>query len=186
MINSLGNKRKYQITVVGMGYVGLSVAVILAQKHEITAVDMLLEKVEKINKRIAPVKDDELQYYFQNVPLTLTAVQTGKHAYKNADFIFIAVPTNYDQSSNSFDTSIIESVVEEALEERTGAYIVIKSTVPIGYTEALRKKYKYSRIRYCPEFIRESRAVYDNLYPSRIVVGVDMRDSSLVCRASIL
>lgn len=186
MSNSLCNKSKYQITVVGMGYVGLSVAVMLAQRHEITAVDILLEKVEKINNRISPVKDDELQYYFQNVPLSLTAVQTGKNTYKNADYIFIAVPTNYDQLSNSFDTSIIESVVEDALEERTGACIVIKSTVPIGYTEALRKKYKYSRILFCPEFIRESKALYDNLYPSRIVVGVDMQDSSLVCKADIL
>ena len=186
MSNSLCNKSKYQITVVGMGYVGLSVAVMLAQRHEITAVDILLEKVEKINNRISPVKDDELQYYFQNVPLSLTAVQTGKNTYKNADYIFIAVPTNYDQLSNSFDTSIIESVVEDALEERTGACIVIKSTVPIGYTEALRKKYKYSRILFCPEFIRESKALYDNLYPSRIVVGVDMQDSSLVYKADIL
>lgn len=186
MDNCLVDNKKYHITVVGMGYVGLSVAVILAQHHEITAVDILDDKVDKINKRITPVKDDELQYYFQNVPLSLTAALTGKHTYKNADFIFIAVPTNYDQSSNSFDTSIIENVVEEALEEKTGAYIVIKSTVPIGYTETLRKKYNYSRILFCPEFIRESKALYDNLYPSRIVVEVDLQDSILVGRAGIV
>lgn len=180
MSDCLQKKAKYQITVVGMGYVGLSVAVLLAQHHEVTAVDILLDRVEKINKRISPIKDDDVQYFFQNVSLSLTASQDGKHTYKNADYIIIAVPTNYNQLLNSFDTTIIENVVEEALAEKTQAFIVIKSTVPIGYTETIRRKYNYSRILICPEFIRESKALYDNLYPSRIVIGLDLLNSKIV------
>lgn len=164
---------KYKVAVAGTGYVGLSLAVLLAQNNQVTAVDILSEKVEKINNRISPIQDREIEEYLNTKDLDLTATLDGKSAYAAADFVIIAAPTNYDIQKNFFDCSAVEAVIELVLKSSDKAVMVIKSTIPVGYTESIRKKYNTDRIIFSPEFLRESRALYDNLYPSRIIVGCD-------------
>ncbi len=172
MINEQTDK-KYHITVAGTGYVGLSLAVLLAQNNKVTAVDIVPEKVEKINKRISPVQDREIEEYLTEKDLDLTATLDGAAAYADADFVIIAAPTNYDSQKNFFDCSAVEAVIGLVLKSSDRAVMVIKSTIPVGYTESVRKKFHTDRIIFSPEFLRESRALYDNLYPSRIIVGCD-------------
>ena len=165
-----------KIAVAGTGYVGLSIATLLAQHHQVTAVDVVPEKVEKLNKRISPIQDDYIEKYLAEKPLNLTATLDGKAAYKDADFVVIAAPTNYDPVKNYFDTSHVEEVIDLVLEVNPDAVMVIKSTIPVGYTRSLYLKYankgvKKFNILFSPEFLRESKALYDNLYPSRIIVG---------------
>jgi len=162
-----------KIAVAGTGYVGLSLAVLLSQHHEVTTVDIVSEKVEKINKRISPIQDDYIEKYLRERELKLTATIDGAGAYRDADFVIIAAPTNYDPQLNFFDCSAVEAVIELVLKNSETAVMVIKSTVPVGYTESVRKKYNTDRILFSPEFLRESKALYDNLYPSRIIVGCD-------------
>lgn len=159
------------IAVAGTGYVGLSIATLLSQHHQVTAVDVIPEKIEKINKKQSPIQDEYIEKYLAEKNLNLTATLDGKSAYKNADFIVIATPTNYDPHTNNFDTSHVEEVIEEVLSVNPDAIMVIKSTVPVGYTESLYKKYGNINLLFSPEFLRESKALYDNLYPSRIIVG---------------
>ena len=161
------------IVVAGTGYVGLSLAVLLSQNHKVTAVDISKDKVSKINQRTSPIKDDCIELFFREKSLNLTATQDARLAYKNADYIIIATPTNYDVEHNYFDTSIVESVINLAIESGSHACFVIKSTVPVGYTEKIRKKFHYDNIIFSPEFLRESKALYDNLHPSRIIIGFD-------------
>ncbi|MBQ6496618.1 MAG: nucleotide sugar dehydrogenase [Firmicutes bacterium] len=160
-----------RIVVAGAGYVGLSNAVLLAQNNKVTIVELVPEKVDKINRGVSPIVDAEIQEYLREKPLDLTAVGSGKEAYKEADYIIIATPTNYDPDLNFFDTSSVESVIEEVLAAGSDAVIVIKSTVPVGYTENMKKKYGTGNIIFSPEFLREGKALYDCLYPSRIIVG---------------
>lgn len=167
------SKKKYNIAVAGTGYVGLSIAVLLAQHNHVTAVDILKEKVDLINRRESPIQDEYIERYLTEKELNLTATINGENAYKTADFIIIATPTNYDTKKNFFDCSAVESVIETALKLNPKATIVIKSTIPVGYTETVRKKYNTSNIIFSPEFLRESKALYDNLYPSRIIVSCD-------------
>lgn len=174
-----------KIAVAGTGYVGLSMAVLLSQNHEVTAVDIIPEKVEKINNRISPIQDAEIENYLATKKLNLTATLDGKSAYKDADFIIIAAPTNYDSEKNFFDTSAVEKVLDCIAETKSDAIIVIKSTIPVGYTENIRKKTNNKNILFSPEFLRESKALYDNLYPSRIVVGTDVSDERLVEAAKV-
>ena len=162
-----------KIAVAGTGYVGLSIATLLAQHHEVIAVDVIPEKVEKINKKISPIQDEYIEKYLADKPLNLTATLDGRKAYADADFVVIAAPTNYDPAKNFFDTSHVEEVIELVLEVNPEAVMVIKSTVPVGYTRSVRQKYNGARIIFAPEFLRESKALYDNLYPSRIIVGYD-------------
>ncbi len=162
-----------RIAVAGTGYVGLSLAVLLSQRHEVTAVDILSEKVEKINRRESPLKDEYIEQYLKEKDLRLTATTDGAAAYTWADYVIIAAPTNYDPAKNFFDTSAVENVIETVLKASETAVMVIKSTVPVGYTEGVRRKYGTNRILFSPEFLRESKALYDNLYPSRIIVGCD-------------
>ena len=173
----MSNKR---IAIAGTGYVGLSLAVLLAQHNEVTAVDIIPEKVEKINKRISPIQDDYIKSYLAEKELNLTATMDSVSAYRNAEFVIIAAPTNYDSKKNYFDTSAVESVIELILSVNPDAIMVIKSTVPVGYTESVREKYKTENILFSPEFLRESKALYDNLYPSRIIVGTDENNEYLV------
>ena len=168
--------RRYRIAVAGTGYVGLSIAVLLAQHHQVTAVDILPEKVEKINQRISPIQDTFIEQYLAEKELDLTATLDGETAYRHADFVVIAAPTNYDSKKNFFDTSAVEQVIELVLRVNPNAMMIIKSTIPVGYTASVRQKYQTERILFSPEFLRESKALYDNLYPSRIIVGCD--DSS--------
>ncbi|XME02200.1 nucleotide sugar dehydrogenase [Lachnospiraceae bacterium C1.1] len=161
------------IAVAGTGYVGLSLAVLLSQHNHVIAVDVIPEKVEKINKRISPIQDDYIEKYLAEKELDLTATTDGATAYSSADFVIIAAPTNYDPNKNFFDTSAVESVIDLVLKSSDTAMMVIKSTIPVGYTESVRKKYGTDRILFSPEFLRESKALYDNLYPSRIIVGTD-------------
>lgn len=173
------------IAVAGTGYVGLSIAVLLSQHHEVTAVDIIPEKVEMINRRQPPIQDEYIEKYLAEDlsgkrKLNLKATLDGKTAYRNADFVVVATPTNYDSKKNFFDTSAVESVIEEVIRVNPGAIIVIKSTIPVGYTEAVREKYKCENILFSPEFLRESKALYDNLYPSRIIVGADLENPALV------
>lgn len=168
--------KAYNIVVVGIGYVGLSIAVLLAQDNHVTAVDLIPEKVNMINRRISPIKDDYIEMYFAERELDLTAILDGKSAYKDADYVIIAVQTNYDIEKNHFDTSAVEDVIEEVLKVNPNAIIVIKSTVPVGYTTYVRTKYHTDNIIFSPEFLRESKALYDNLYPSRIVISTDDSD----------
>lgn len=167
------SKKKYNIAVAGTGYVGLSIAVLLAQHNHVTAVDILKEKIDLINRRESPIQDEYIERYLTEKELNLTATINGENAYKTADFIIIATPTNYDTKKNFFDCSAVESVIETALKLNPKATIVIKSTIPVGYTETVRKKYNTSNIIFSPEFLRESKALYDNLYPSRIIVSCD-------------
>lgn len=162
-----------KIAVAGTGYVGLSIAVLLAQHHQVTAVDVVEEKVQMINHRDAPIADKEIQAYLKCPKLSLRATLDGESAYRDAELVIIATPTNYDSIQNFFDTSSVESVVEMVLRVNPSAPVVIKSTVPIGYTESLNRNYQTHRILFSPEFLREGRALYDNLYPSRIIVGCD-------------
>ena len=170
----------YRIAVAGTGYVGLSIATLLAQHNPVTAVDILPEKVDLINNRKSPIQDDYIEKYLAEKELDLTATLDGETAYKNADFVVIAAPTNYDSKKNYFDTSAVESVIELVLKVNPDAIMVIKSTIPVGYTKSVREKYHTHNILFSPEFLRESKALYDNLYPSRIIVGTDMKDDQLV------
>lgn len=156
------------IAVAGTGYVGLSIATLLAQHNHVTAVDIITEKIEMLNKKKSPIQDDYIEKYLAEKELDLTATLDGESAYKNADFVVIAAPTNYDSKKNYFDTSSVEAVIELVLKVNPDAIMVIKSTIPVGYTESVRKKYNTGNIIFSPEFLRESKALYDNLYPSRI------------------
>lgn len=168
------------IAVAGTGYVGLSIATLLAQHNHVTAVDIIPEKVDLINNRKSPIQDDYIEKYLAEKDLDLTATLDGASAYKDADFVVIAAPTNYDSKRNYFDTSAVESVIELVMSVNPNAIMVIKSTIPVGYTDSVRKKYGTSNIIFSPEFLRESKALYDNLYPSRIIVSTDKNDARLV------
>ncbi|MCR4792700.1 MAG: nucleotide sugar dehydrogenase [Lachnospiraceae bacterium] len=165
--------KKYNIAVAGTGYVGLSLAVLLAQHNHVTAVDIIPEKVDMINNRKSPIQDEYIEKYLAEKELDLTATLDGKNAYKKADFVIIATPTNYDSKLNFFDCSSVESVIELVLKVNPKATMIIKSTIPVGYTKSVREKYKTDNIIFSPEFLRESKALYDNLYPSRIIVSCD-------------
>ena len=174
-----------KIAVAGTGYVGLSLAVLLSQHNEVTAVDIIEDKVRKINSLISPIQDEYIEKYFKEAEegkrkLSLKATLDGESAYKDADYIIIATPTNYDSKQNFFDTSAVEAALEQILSVNRNGIIVIKSTIPVGYTKSIREKYNCGRILFSPEFLRESKALYDNLYPSRIIVGTDPDDSDLM------
>ena len=163
--------KKINVAVAGTGYVGLSLAVLLSQHNQVTAVDVIEDKVNKINNRISPIQDEYIEKYLKEKELDLVATMDGESAYKNADLVIIATPTNYDSKKNFFDTKYVEQVIELVLKVNSNAVMVIKSTIPVGYTESVRKKYNTKNIIFSPEFLRESKALYDNLYPSRIIVG---------------
>lgn len=169
-----------KIAVAGTGYVGLSIATLLSQHHHVTAVDIIPEKVKIINNRKSPIQDDYIEKYLAEKNLDLEATLDAEYAYKDADYIVIAAPTNYDSKTQHFDTSAVESVIELVLKYNPNAIMVIKSTIPVGYTESVRKKFNTKNIIFSPEFLRESKALYDNLYPSRIIVSTDVNDSRLV------
>lgn len=169
-----------KIAVAGTGYVGLSIATLLAQHNTVTAVDIIPEKVELINNRKSPIQDEYIEKYLAEKELDLTATLDAESAYKDADFVVIAAPTNYDSKKNFFDTSAVEAVIELVMKYNPNAIMVIKSTIPVGYTKSIREKTGSENIIFSPEFLRESKALYDNLYPSRIIVGTDMNDESLV------
>ena len=169
-----------KIAVAGTGYVGLSMAVLLAQHNEVTAVDIVPEKVDMINRRQSPIQDKEIEEYLATKPLNLTATLDAEAAYKDAEFVIIAAPTNYDTRQNYFDTSAVESVIEKVMQVNPDAIMIIKSTIPVGFTRAIREKTGSQNILFSPEFLRESRALYDNLYPSRIIVGTVMEEPRLV------
>lgn len=172
-----------KIAVAGIGYVGLSIAVLLSQKYDVVATDISKERVDLLNARRSPIKDREIEEYLTTKKLNLTATTDMVSAYKDAEYVVVAVPTNYDAEKNFFDTSAVEAVIRTVTEYNDSAYIVIKSTIPVGYTQAIRKKFGNNRILFSPEFLRESRALYDNLYPSRIIVGTDFEDEALTCAA---
>lgn len=178
--NKLASPSPLNIAVAGTGYVGLSIATLLAQHNHVTAVDIIPEKVDLINNKKSPIQDDYIEKYLTEKELDLTATLDGEEAYKNADFVVIAAPTNYDSKKNYFDTSAVEAVIELVLKVNPDAIMVIKSTIPVGYTDSVRKKYNTSNIIFSPEFLRESKALYDNLYPSRIIVSTDKNDERLV------
>ena len=173
-----------KIAVAGTGYVGLSIATLLSQNHEVMAVDIIPEKVEKINKRISPIQDEYIEKYLKEKELKLTATLDAEDAYKDADFVVIAAPTNYDSKKNFFDTSAVEAVIKLVIEYNPDAIMVIKSTIPVGYTASIREKFHCDNIIFSPEFLRESKALYDNLYPSRIIVGTDVENARLVKAAN--
>ena len=173
-----------KIAVAGTGYVGLSIATLLSQKNEVMAVDIIPEKVEKINKRISPIQDEYIEKYLKEKELNLTATLDAKLAYQDADFVVIAAPTNYDSKKNFFDTSAVEAVIKLVIEYNPDAIMVIKSTIPVGYTASIREKFHCDNIIFSPEFLRESKALYDNLYPSRIIVGTDVENARLVKAAN--
>lgn len=172
-------EKRYTVAVAGTGYVGLSMAVLLSQHHTVYAVDIIPEKVEMINQRRSPIRDEYIEKYFAEKKLDLSATMDAESAYRSADFIVIAAPTNYDSRKNFFNTSIVEAVIMQVMEYNPSAVVVIKSTVPVGYTESIRKKTGSRNMIFCPEFLRESKALYDNLYPSRIIIGTDMEDECL-------
>ena len=172
--------KDYTIAVAGTGYVGLSIATLLSQHHKVLAVDIVPEKVELINNRRSPIQDEYIEKYLAEKNLDLTATMDAKAAYSAADFVVIAAPTNYDSRTQHFDTSAVEAVIKLVMEYNPDAIMVIKSTIPVGYTESVRKKFNSSNIIFSPEFLRESKALYDNLYPSRIIVGTDQDDERLV------
>lgn len=172
--------KDYKIAVAGTGYVGLSIATLLAQYHHVIAVDIIPEKVEMINNRRSPIQDEYIEKYFAEKKLNLTATMDAKSAYSDADFVVIATPTNYNSQTQHFDTSAVEAVVQLVMEYNPNAIMVIKSTIPVGYTMSIRKKFGSQNIIFSPEFLRESKALYDNLYPSRIIVGTDLEDKKLV------
>ena len=174
-----------KIAVAGTGYVGLSMAALLSQNHCVTAVDIIPEKVEMINRRISPIQDEYIEKYFAERELDLKATLDASEAYRDADFVVIAAPTNYDPKKNFFDTSAVENVIETVLSVNPDAVMVIKSTIPVGFTEDIRKKTGSRKIMFSPEFLRESKALYDNLYPSRIIVGTDMEDPELLEAAHV-
>ena len=169
-----------KIAVAGTGYVGLSIATLLAQHHHVTAVDIVPEKVELINNNKAPIHDDYIEKYLVEKELNLVATLDAEAAYKDADFVVIAAPTNYDSKKNFFDTSAVEAVIKLVMQYNPNAIMVIKSTIPVGYTASIREKMGSKNIIFSPEFLRESKALYDNLYPSRIIVGTDTEDERLV------
>lgn len=180
--------RKYEdlkIAVAGTGYVGLSIATLLSQHHEVTAVDIIPAKVEMLNQRKSPIQDEYIEKYLAEKNLNLFATTDGESAYRNADFVIIAAPTNYDSKKNFFDTSAVESVIDLVMKVNPDAIMVIKSTIPVGYTESIRKKKNCKKIIFSPEFLRESKALYDNLYPSRIIVGTDKDDDTIVNASKI-
>lgn len=174
-----------KITVVGTGYVGLSMATLLAQHNTVCAIDIIPEKVDMINNRKSPIQDEYIEKYFAEKKLDLTATLDAETAYKDADFVVIAAPTNYDSKKNFFDTSAVESVIELVIKYNPDAIMVIKSTIPVGFTSAVREKYHCDNIIFSPEFLRESKALYDNLYPSRIIVGTEVEDARLVKAAKL-
>ncbi|MBQ9723091.1 MAG: nucleotide sugar dehydrogenase [Bacteroidales bacterium] len=174
-----------KIAVAGTGYVGLSMAALLSQNHNVTAVDIIPEKVEMINRRVSPIQDEYIEKYFAERELDLKATLDASEAYRDADFVVIAAPTNYDPKKNFFDTSAVENVIDIVLSVNPDAVMVIKSTIPVGFTEDIRKKTGSRKIMFSPEFLRESKALYDNLYPSRIIVGTDMEDPELLEAAHV-
>ena len=177
--HKLSSPSPLNIAVAGTGYVGLSIATLLAQHNHVTAVDIIPEKVDMINNRKSPIQDEYIEKYLAEKDLDLTATLDGEAAYKNADFVVIAAPTNYDSQRNYFDTSAVEAVIQLVLKVNPKAVMVIKSTIPVGFTESVRKKYNTENIIFSPEFLRESKALYDNLYPSRIIVSTDPENKNL-------
>lgn len=175
--------KNYKIAVAGTGYVGLSIAALLSQHHQVTAVDIISEKVDLINNRQSPIQDDYIERYLAEKELNLTATLDAKAAYTDTDFVVIAAPTNYDSKTQHFDTSAVEAVIQLVMKYNPNAIMVIKSTIPVGYTESVREKFGSKNILFSPEFLRESKALYDNLYPSRIIVGTDLNDDRLVTAA---
>lgn len=167
--------KQFKIAVAGTGYVGLSIATLLSQHHQVTAVDVIPEKVDLINQRKSPIQDEYIEKYLAEKELSLMATLDGEAAYRDADFVVIAAPTNYDPVKNYFDTSHVEEVIELVMRVNPKAIMVIKSTIPVGYTESVRKRFHSDNILFSPEFLRESKALYDNLYPSRIIVGRDRK-----------
>ena len=172
--------RRYTIAVAGTGYVGLSIATLLSQHHKVYAVDIIPEKVEQINQRKSPIQDEYIEKYLAEKDLDLTATLDAEEAYSAADFVVIAAPTNYDSATQHFDTSAVENVIDLVMKYNPNAIMVIKSTIPVGYTKSIREKTGSKNIIFSPEFLRESKALYDNLYPSRIIVGTDMNDKRLL------
>ena len=177
--------QELKIAVAGTGYVGLSIATLLSQHHEVVAIDIVPEKVDLINNKKSPIQDDYIEEYLASHKLNLKATLDAVMAYKDADFVVIAAPTNYDSQRNFFDTSAVEAVIEQVLRFNPNAFMVIKSTIPVGYTLSVRERFHTKRILFSPEFLRESKALYDNLYPSRIIVGTDLSDPELVDAAHI-
>ena len=174
-----------KIAVAGTGYVGLSIAILISQNHKVTAVDIIPEKVELINNRKSPIQDEYIEKYLAEKELDLTATLDAEEAYKDADYVVVAAPTNYDSKKNFFDTSAVEAVIKQVIEYNPEAIIVIKSTIPVGYTTSIREKFHCDNIIFSPEFLRESKALYDNLYPSRIIVGTDVENARLLKAAHI-
>jgi UDPglucose 6-dehydrogenase len=183
--NNMNEYKNLKIAVAGTGYVGLSMATLLSQFHDVTAVDILPEKVELINKRKSPIQDEYIEKYFAEKELKLVATTDAKLAYQDADFVVIATPTNYDSKKNFFDTTAVEAVIQLVLECNPDAIMVIKSTIPVGYTVSIREKFYCDNIIFSPEFLRESKALYDNLYPSRIIVGTDLENPTLLHAAHV-
>ena len=178
-------QKEMNIAVAGTGYVGMSIACLLAQHNNVKAVDIIAEKVEMINKKISPIQDDYIEDYLNNKNLKLKATLDAKEAYKDADYVVVAAPTNYDPQKNYFDTSAVEAVIDLVIKYNPKAYVVIKSTIPVGFTARIRKEKKFKNILFSPEFLRESKALYDNLYPSRIIVGTDLKDKKQVKAAQV-